>query len=232
MCSSFQQCISSFKKTEGKMLKSYMGRTAARSRLVISAVVLVLYFSHRIPAQSTLDALLTRIESNNKTLQAERQRVDATAKSFQTGIWLYDPQVSYDFLKGFPSSAGNQNDLILTQAFDYPTVYTRRRRVADLKTRQLTFENNGLRQEILLEAKLAAIQLVFLNKRQSELNNRLSTAQQFLVDYRKKFDARDATALDLNKAQHQVINLQTELKLLEVEIGAQLVQLTGLNGGL
>ena len=157
--------------------------------------------------------------------------MEATAKEFQTGLWLDDPQISYDWLKGFPNAAGNQNDLTVTQPFDYPTAYARRRKVANLRTGQLAFESQALRQDVLLEAKLSGIQLIYLNKRRSELTRRLREAEQFLSDYQQKYDARDATALDLNKARHQVVNLNTELKLLEAEAAEHLVRLAALNGG-
>ncbi len=184
-----------------------------------------------VSAQNTLDAMLAQIEGNNPSLRTEKQRVEATAKEFQTGLWLYDPQVGFDLMKGFPNSAGNQTDLTVTQPFDYPTAYARRRKLANLRTGQLAFESLALRQDVLLEAKRTAIQLIFLNKRRAELARRLVAGQQFLDNYQKKYDARDATALDLNKARHQVVNLKTDLKLLEAEAAEHLSRLVALNGG-
>jgi outer membrane protein TolC len=191
----------------------------------------MLFFAISLPAQNTLDAMLAQIEGNNLSLRTEKQRVDAAAKEFQTGLWLYDPQVGFDLMKGFPNSAGNQTDLTVTQQFDYPTAYSRRRRVASLRTGQLVFESQTLRQAVLLEAKLSGIQLIYLNKRRSELGRRLREAEQFLSNYQKKYDAHDATALDLNKARHQVLNLKTEMKLLETQAAEQMTRLATLNGG-
>lgn len=197
----------------------------------VTVFMLLLLCISGLYAQSSLDAMLAQVVANNQTIRTERLRSEATTKEFQTGIWLYDPQVSYDFLKGFPNTAGNQNDLIVVQPFDYPTAYARRRKLANLMTGQLAFGSQALRQDVLLEAKLTGIQLIYLNKRRSELTRRLTAAQQFLADYQKKYDARDATALDLNKARHQVVNLQTELKLLDAEAAEHLTKLAELNGG-
>jgi cobalt-zinc-cadmium efflux system outer membrane protein len=191
----------------------------------------MLFFAISLPAQNTLDAMLAQIEGNNLSLRTEKQRVDAAAKEFQTGLWLYDPQIGFDLMKGFPNSAGNQTDLTVTQQFDYPAAYSRRREVASLRTGQLFFESQTLRQAVLLEAKMSGIQLIYLNKRRSELDRRLREAEQFLSNYQKKYDARDATALDLNKARHQVLNLKTEMKLLEAEAAEQMTRLATLNGG-
>ena len=227
------------------MLKSYFFREAVTLshrltntarlskflKLGKSAPALLLLCIGNLSAQSTLDAMLTQIEANNPSLRTENQRVEATAKEYQTGIWLYDPQINYDWMKGFPNSAGNQNDLTVTQSFDYPTAYARRRKVAGLRTGQLAFESRALRQDVLLEAKLIGVQVIYGNKRRAELSRRLAAATQFLADYQKKYDARDATALDLNKARHQVVNLKTELKILEVEVAGYLTSLAALNGG-
>lgn len=192
---------------------------------------LLLLFTGSLSAQSALDAVLSQIAGNNRMLRSETQRVAAAQKELQTGLFLYDPQISYDFLKGFPNSAGNQNDLTVTQPFDYPTAYPRRRKLADLKSGQFVFESELLRKDILLEAKRSCLHLIFLNKRKAELTRRMAAAQQFLDNYQKKYDARDATALDLNKARHQVINLQTDLKRIAAETAEHLTKLTELNGG-
>ena len=225
------------------MLKSYLHEAVTLSRRLPTTarfyrllkpgvvVALLLLGAGHLPAQSTLDAMLAQIEGNNPGLRTEKQRVEAAAKEFQTGLWLYDPQISYDWLKGFPNAAGNQNDLTVTQPFDYPTAYARRRKVANLRTGQLAFESRALRQAALLEAKLTGIRLIYVNKRRAELRRRLREAEQFLSDYQKKYDARDATALDLNKARHQVVNLKMEMKLLEAEATEHLSRLAALNGG-
>lgn len=212
------------------MHKPYSSRLRNVLRFVNVAALLLLFIGG-LSAQNTLDAALAQIEINNPALRTEGQRVEAAAKEYQTGIWLYNPQISYDWLKGFPNSAGNQNDLTVTQPFDYPAAYSRRRKLADLKTGQLAFESQSLRQDILLDAKRIGIQLIYLNKRRAELTRRLLDAEQFLANYQKKYDARDATALDLNKARHQVVNLKTELKLLEAEASERLISLAALNGG-
>ncbi len=198
----------------------------------VTVVVLLLLCISGLYAQSSLDMMLAQVATNNQTIRTERLRTEAATKEFQTGIWLSDPQISYDFLKGFPNTAGNQNDLTVVQPFDYPTAYARRRKLADLRTGQLVFGSRSLRQDVLLEAKLIGIQLIYLNKRRMELSRRMAAAQQFLADYQKKYDARDATALDLNKARHQLVNLQAELKLLEAEASEHFTKLAALNGGI
>ena len=184
-----------------------------------------------LSAQSSLDAVLAEISVNNKSLLAQAQRVQAYEKGLQTGLWLYNPEVSYDFMKGFPTTAGNQSDLTISQSFDFPSAYARRRDLAQLKSAQVAFETAALRQSVLLEAKLACLELIYLNRRKTELVRRLGDAERFLAAMQTKYDALDATALDLNKARQQVIYLKTAVKLVDSEISGQLTLLAELNGG-
>ncbi len=200
-----------------------------KQRYKLLCALLVLTAS--LSAQSTLDQVLASAQANNKTLQAEQSRIEASKAFFQTGLSLSDPSLSLDWLRGFPSSAGNQADLTAAQAFDFPTAYKYRREVAGLKTGQTVYERESVRKDILLEAKLTALRLVFLNKRKVELTGRLASAERFLANYQRKMEQGDATIFDLNKSRLQLLNIQTDLQLLETATAENLQKLTELNGG-
>jgi cobalt-zinc-cadmium efflux system outer membrane protein len=191
----------------------------------------LLAFGISLQGQSTLGQVLASVEANNKTLLAEQRRVEAKKAFFQTGLSLYDPEVNFDWMQGFPSTAGTQTDLTAAQSFDFPTAYKYRRQVADLKTGQTTYEAELLRKDILLEAELIALHLVYLNKRHLELSKRQESAESFFSNYQKKLDQQDATILEVNKARLHLINIQTDLQLLDVEIAENLQKLSELNGG-
>ena len=193
-------------------------------------IVLALLLPCLGQAQSTLDQLLNSVQANNKTIQAEQRRIEADKALFQTGLSLPNPSVTLDWMQGFPSSAGAQTDLTVAQAFDFPTAYKIRREVADLKTGQTAFEGELVRKDILLEAKLTALHLIYLNKRRTELAKRQASAQQFFDNYQKKLEQQDATILDMNKARLLLVNVQTAIQMLETEIATNLQTLTGLNG--
>lgn len=179
----------------------------------------------------TVNDLLWQIETNNKKLQAERQRLQAAKTGFQTGLTLYDPQVSYDYMKGSPATAGNQIDFIINQPFDFPTAYGQKKKVSDLKVSQADFEEAVIRREILLEAKVLCVQLIYLNRRKAELAQRLQAVQKFYDDYQKKFERQQASILDLNKARLRLLSIQTEQNRVETERQTALQQLAELNGG-
>jgi outer membrane protein TolC len=87
------------------------------------------------------------------------------------------------------------------------------------------------RQDILLQAKLVTLQIIFLNKKGAELNRRLANTQQLVLDYQKKLDKGDVIILDVNKAKLQLLNINNEVALNNNEIQVTTTRLTELNGG-
>jgi outer membrane protein TolC len=197
-----------------------------------SLVTVLLCFSLSLQSQSTLGALLISVEANNKTILAERQRTEASAATYQTGLSLPDPTVVFDWMKGFPSAAGNQTELIAAQAFDFPTAYRYRRQISGLQGARARSESDLLRRDILLEAQLLALRAISLRKRKTEVTRRLISTEQFLENYRKKLERQDATIIDVRKAQLQLLNTRTDLDLLDTQIDEVSRQLTALNGGI
>lgn len=197
----------------------------------IKYIVLFSAFGICSMAQSTLDNVLSQVLANNKTWVTEQQRLEATKVGFKTDNTLYNPEVSYDFMKGFPASAGNQNDLTVAQSFDFPTTYIYKREAIKLKTTQVGFEGEAIRRDILLEAKSVCLRLIYLNKRKADIAIRVRNAEKFNEDYQKKLEHQDATILDVNKARLQLITLKADEQILDASIAEYGQKLIALNGG-
>jgi outer membrane protein TolC len=182
-------------------------------------------------SQSAMDSLLAQIQSNNKSIQAAQKKMEANKAFYQIGRSLPGPEITFDWLKGYPATAGNQTEFIAVQPFDFPSVYKYRKEISALQTDQTSYTYDQVRKEILLEAKHIAIKLVYLNKRKSILAGRLANAERFYENYRRKLDQQDATILELNKAGLLLFNIRTDLQLVETEIREQTQKLIVINGG-
>lgn len=183
-------------------------------------------------AQQSTDSVLSQVERNNKALQSNRKYWEAKQSEFKTGLTPYDPQVEYDYLFGSPAGAGNQKDFSVTQRLDFPTVYKRKKELSGEQVAQTRLQQQVFRQDILLEAKLLTLQLIYLNKKGTELNRRLLSTERLVQDYQKKLDKGDVIILDVNKAKLQLLNIQSETKLNENEKQVTLTKLSELNGGI
>jgi outer membrane protein, heavy metal efflux system len=184
-----------------------------------------------IYGQSDVDRVLKEVEANNKSIQANNKYWEARRIEFTTGLTPYDPQVEYDYMFGSPAEAGNQRDFSITHRLDFPTVYKRKKELSRTQIAQAELQQQVHRQGILLEAKLTAIEIIYLNKRQEELKRRRSNTQRLSEDYQKKLDQGDATILDVNKAKVQLLTINNDLELNSNQIQIATTKLTELNGG-
>lgn len=192
---------------------------------------LLVCICHGVLAQNEIDTLLRAVAENNKTLAAGEDYRQAQRLGHRTGLMPQDPMVEYDFLNGRPASAGDQTDIVVTQAFDFPTAYVHRSRIADARGEQLLFRENALRRDVLLSAKLTGLEVIYLNKRITVLEHRLKTAQRMLTGYQERFARQDVSVIDLNKAKLQALKVGKELDLSRSERTRALEKLQELNGG-
>ena len=183
-------------------------------------------------AQSDIDRVLKEVEANNKSIQSNKKYWEARRAEFKTGLTPYDPQVEYDYLFGSPVAAGNQKDFSVTQRLDFPTAYKRKRDLSNSQITQTDLQQRVYRQDVLLQAKLVALQIIYLNKKAAELNRRLTNTQQLVQDYQKKLDKGDVIILDVNKAKLQLLNINNEVALNQNEIQVATTKLTELNGAI
>ena len=190
------------------------------------------FFTLTAIAQNDADSVVKQVERNNKSIQSNKKYWQAKQAEFKTGLTPYDPQVEYDYLFGSPVGAGNQKDFSITQRLDFPTVYKRKKELSGQQIAQTNLQQQVYRQDILLEAKLLALQIIYLNKKGAELYRRLINTEKLVQDYQKKLDKGDVIILDVNKAKLQLLNTKNETVLNENEKQVLLTKLSELNGGI
>jgi len=200
-------------------------------RYKILIQLFLLAFGLPVAAQSNIDNTLSAIARNNKTLAANRQVWEARKLEFNTGLTPANPTVEYDYLIGTPANAGNQTDFTVSQSFDFPTAYSRKRKLADEKVKQADFNLASLRQDILLDAKTTCIQLVYHNKLDTQLAKRLADAEKLVVSFQTRLDKGDGNILDLNKANLQLVEVKKQYQKNRSLINQLNHKLTELNGG-
>lgn len=194
-------------------------------------VLPLLAFSLNANAQSTIDSVLSTIATNNKTIQANVQFWEAKKMEFKTGLTPYNPKVDYDYLNGSPVGAGNQTDFAVTQSFDFPTAYRKKKQLSNEQIEQAEFQLISTRQDILLEAKLICIELVYRNKFQAEIIKRKQNTEKWLADFQTRLDKGEGNILDVNKARLQLIEINASFQENTSAINQLNQKLTDLNGG-
>lgn len=182
-------------------------------------------------AQSPFDSILDSIKYNNKTIRLKAKELEERRLNLKSEMNLSNPKVDYDYLKGSPSTAGNQTDLTINQPFDFPTAYIKRKQLLEEQNTEAELALLLVKQEVLLDAKMLLLELIFRNKIQDILLARMKNAQNYLSAYELKFTSGDANILDLNKAKLEMIDVNTKVELNSSEILQLKQKLIELNGG-
>jgi len=208
-------------------------------KIYIFVMSLILVCSANIKAQdnkgntqSSLEKTLAEISKNNKTILANVQYWEVKKLEYKTGLTPYNPKVDYDYLSGSPAGAGNQTDFVITQAFDFPTSYAKKKKLSNEQIKQAEFQLNASRQDVLLEAKLICIELIYFNKFQSEVLKRKQNTEKWLSDFQAKLAKGDGNMLDVNKAKLQLIEINgsfQENKSMIIQLNQKLTELNGGN---
>ena len=198
-------------------------------RAIILSVIMVLGFN--LIAQNTIDNVLAEVEKNNTTLSYIRKNSDAEKIGNKKGLAPQNPEVEFNYLWGNPSDMGNRTDFSVMQSFDFPTAYSYKNQISNLKNEQAELEYQKQRKEILLQTRLVCIELTYLNALKAELDDRLKNATQVGNAYKSKFNMGDASILEYNKAQVTLLNITKEAETNEIERNVLLSELERLNGG-
>lgn len=195
-------------------------------------ILTFLLLTIKVNGQTTIDSVLVNISKNNKTIVANTKYWDAKKIEFQTGLTPYNPKVEYDYLIGYPASGGNQTEFGFRQAFDFPTTYTQKKRLSQEQSKQAEFELIALRREILLEAKLICIELIYRNILNSELTIRKQNTEKWLTAFQTSLEKGQGNMMDVNKAKIQLIDINAAFQENNSLINQLTQKLTELNGGL
>ncbi|MBK8195244.1 MAG: hypothetical protein IPK76_19265 [Lewinellaceae bacterium] len=123
---------------------------------------------------------------------------------------------------GSPAAAGDQTDIFVVQPFDFPTTYKKRRDLAAAQGAVSISEIAGRRQEVLLEAKLVCLEMVYRNKLKAQFDRRKLDLEKLRGDFQTKLDKGDGNILDVNKTRLQLL----EISQLQAENAVELQKTT------
>ncbi|MBU1368270.1 MAG: TolC family protein [Bacteroidetes bacterium] len=185
-----------------------------------------------LQAQNSIEVVIAEIEKNNTTLMALKKRSEAETIGNKSGITIPDPEAEFNYLWGSPGNIGNRTDFSIKQSMDFPTAYRFKNQISDLKNEQVLLEYQKALYAIRLQAKKLCFDVIYYNALIEELTRRESHARQIAQSYQTKFDTGETNILEYNKAQLNLLNASKTLESKEVELNAQLAELSRLNGGI
>ena len=188
-------------------------------------------FSQEVCRPQTMDELLRLIEQNNKDLKAGASQTEAFKWQARTENNLPDPEVTYSHLWGNKEGMGFTGEFIASQSFNFPTLYAQRNKLNESRFRSLDAQYAVSRQQILLQAQQACLDLIYLNQLQALLDERLANAEALSRFYASQLEKGSTNIIETNKIDLELLNARNEARQNEAARQAKLEELTALNGG-
>ncbi len=179
-----------------------------------------------------INAILKSVEQNNMELKALMKGNEAADIEIKSQNTLEDLSIEYSPFFQSETSGIASSELVITQGFDFPTLYGARKKAGKLQRNVLDMQYQTARRDILLNAKKLCLDLINYNKQKQLLEERRKNADELLAMFKVKFENGDATSLELNKIKLDRMNLETELVQADTKHANTLQQLQALNGGL
>lgn len=198
--------------------------------IIISSVLLA--FIGGVQAQNGIDQVLRNIETNNKGLQANAQLIASQKLEAKTENNLADPTLSYAHLWGAKDKNETIGELVISQSFDFPSLYVTRNKLNRLKSGAFDSQADVFRQDMLLQAKEICLDIIMLRQQKQILEERLRNAEELSKLYAKRLQTGDANTLETNKINLELLNVRTEASLNETTLRNRLQELNALNGNI
>lgn len=179
---------------------------------------------------ATISEVLARIETNNPELKAASAANAAAEAEMRADNTLPPTSVEYSpfFRSGVSGVASSE--LIVSQEFDFPTLYASRSRQAALERRAADGAIASRRQELLLQARTAMLDLIRLRREEGILSSRLTDTERLLSLYEQSLELGQATQLDVNKTRLETQSISREILQNAAEQGSLEQTLVSLNG--
>lgn len=179
-----------------------------------------------------INAVLKSVEQNNMELKALLKGNEAADIENKSQNTLEDLSIEYSPFFQSETSGIASSELVITQGFDFPTLYGARKKAGQLQRNVLDMQYQTARRDILVNAKKLCLDIINYNKQKQLLQERRKNADELLAMFELKIKNGDATSLELNKIKLDRMNLETELVQADTKHANAMQQLQALNGGL
>jgi cobalt-zinc-cadmium efflux system outer membrane protein len=180
---------------------------------------------------SSIDHMIQTMLTNNPRLSAVKHFLEAEKMDNLVGLTPSDPVVSVNYLKPNPRIRNQRFDYEISQEFDFPTVYGRKKTVAKYKNAGIDYEFSIARQEMVHEILQTWLSAVYFKKRVEHFDQQWLHADRLAKANQDAFHLGQASVLDRNKAQLFAAQIKKEVDFSMIEVQTAENKLFQLNGG-
>ena len=177
----------------------------------------------------TFDEILQNVASNNPSLAVSSAKINAEKSAMKSENNLPDPEIGFEHKWG---NEGTKWGVDISQSFEWPGVYSSRKKAINKATQALDYLNQANRLDKLIEIKLLLIDIVNTHKQLALMNKIDSQINSLIIKYQQGFNNGEVSRLDINKLNIEKINISREINQLnnqKNELEAILLQENGGN---
>lgn len=195
----------------------------------IFPLALILSLPASVAAQG-IDSVLSAIETNNIQLKAMRAEINAATHELKAENSLDGPSIEYSPFFHRGASGVASSEMVVSQEFDFPTLYAARGKSGKLQRNVLDKGLDSSRRDILLNAKLTCLELVYLHRQKEILAEREAVAVELQKLFGKRFDEGEVNILEVNRVKIENMEVLAAVAENRAAISRALSALTALNG--
>jgi outer membrane protein TolC len=175
--------------------------------------------------------ILSQIKSNNKEIASYKEYLNSINIESRTNNLPLNPKVEYSYLSDNNTMAVNKQELIISQSFDFPTVYFLKSDIASLQSSANKFYEKEFEKSILRNAQNLLIEFIYLKKKVEEYSKRYELYENIFKTVQTKFDKGDIGILELNKSKSNLSIAKQKLNMSKISLNSIRSELVNINGG-
>lgn len=178
-----------------------------------------------------IEEVLESVARNNPELEAFSKDVEARSLQMKSENILEDPTIEYSSFYSSGVSGQSGSELVVSQGFDFPTLYAARHQMNELSRSALGSGLENERRRILLDAKNICLDIIMYRQIGELLKMQAGIADELLSLYTRRLESGDASALEVNKIKMELMSVATAVARNNASLDAACRALNAMNGG-
>ncbi len=159
-------------------------------------------FTYKLAAQEVPNPIdpffIEMVEKNSTTLKAFKDKIEASRQAVKVGLTPSNPEVSYSYTKN-GSLFGEE--LIISQELDFPTVYSKKNKLAGIQQERLVAEYKLYRRNLLSEAYSLLADYAYAKRMLAHSETRAQRSNDIFTLMENRFNLGDISAIELSKSK-------------------------------
>ena len=162
-------------------------------------------------AADPFSEIVDRITDANLSLKSEHLRLNASIEEMKADNMLADPEVEFERL-WHNGGGDNRWSLGVSQSFDWPGLYSARRRAINARSAAAAAISDDARRQCRRQVAQLLIELITTGKEISTLTEIHSSMLLLQEKYQRAWEMGETTILDVNKLKIEAIRSATRLE--------------------